>query len=146
MIGLLQRVSSARVSVAATTVAEIGPGLLLLIGVAAQDTPASAQRLAERILAYRIFPDTRDKMNLSVMDVQGDVLAVPQFTLVADTRKGCRPGFSTAAPPKLGQQLFQTFVQTLQTRYAGHIQEGVFGADMQVSLTNEGPVTFWLAS
>jgi D-tyrosyl-tRNA(Tyr) deacylase len=146
MIGLLQRVSSARVAISAQTVAEIESGILLLVGVVAEDTPANAHRLAERVLTYRIFADADEKMNLSVMDIQGDILAVPQFTLAADTRKGCRPGFSTAAPPEQGKALFLTFIEALRSQYQGTVEEGVFGAEMQVELTNEGPATFWLSS
>lgn len=144
MIGLLQRVSTARVTVAQTVVATIDTGLLVFVGAMSDDTAKSVQRLAERVLTYRIFPDSQDKMNLSVMDVLGDLLVVPQFTLAADTRKGCRPGFSTAAAPAQGRHLVHAFVTELNKRYPDHIAEGVFGADMQVTLTNEGPATFWL--
>lgn len=143
MIGLLQRVSSARVEVDSQCVGEIGHGLLVLIGVEPGDRESAADRLLERLLGYRVFSDADGKMNLSLSDVQGGLLLVPQFTLAADTRKGTRPGFSTAAPPDLGQRLFAYICQQAKTVYAD-VNTGVFGADMQVSLVNDGPVTFWL--
>jgi D-tyrosyl-tRNA(Tyr) deacylase len=115
----------------------------VLVGVQRGDGPREAARLAERILQYRVFADARQRMNLDVRSVAGSVLLVPQFTLAADTRKGNRPGFSRAAPPELGQRLFQTLVQECRDRYE-RVATGRFGADMQVSLTNDGPVTFWL--
>ena len=143
MIGLLQRVSSAAVRVEGEVVGEIGRGLMVLLGVERGDGEAQAERLLERLLGYRVFPDADDKMNLSLRDIQGGLLLVPQFTLPADTRKGTRPSFTTAAPPEEGRRLFDYFV--LQAR-ADHprVETGRFGADMQVSLTNDGPVTFWL--
>jgi D-tyrosyl-tRNA(Tyr) deacylase len=143
MIALLQRVSRADVAVSGEVIAEIGRGLLVLVGVARGDSDAEAERLAERVLSYRVFPDAAGRMNLSVRDVRGSVLLVPQFTLAADTSGGLRPSFSSAAPPEVGAAMFE--------RFAAHVRAsdvpsacGRFGADMQVSLTNDGPVTFWL--
>ena len=143
MIGLLQRVGWARVSVDGQNVATIGPGLLVLVGVERGDSPAGAERLAERLLAYRVFADPAGRMNLSLTDVQGELLLVPQFTLVADTRHGNRPGFETAAPPAEGQRLFECLVGAARARFA-RVQTGQFGADMEVELVNSGPVTFSL--
>ena len=143
MIGLIQRVSQARVEVDNSTVAQIGRGILALIGVEKQDNSATARRLAQRIIQYRIFPDADGKMNLSLQDTDGELLLVPQFTLPADTRKGNRPSFSSAAPPEKGQRLFLELAD-LAREIHGQVQTGVFGANMQVSLTNDGPVTFWL--
>lgn len=144
MIGLLQRVSQADVTINKNqTIAQIGQGLLVLIGIEKTDTIAVADRLIKRILNYRVFSDADNKMNLSLLDIKGDLLLVPQFTLPADTRKGNRPSFTPAAPPDQGKQLFdyllaQARLQTLT------VEAGQFAADMQVSLTNDGPVTFWL--
>ena len=143
MIGLIQRVSEASVVVEGQTVGQIGRGLLVLVGVEKQDDEASAQRLLERLLAYRVFPDAEGKMNLSLTDIGGELLLVPQFTLAADTRKGTRPSFSSAAPPQLGQSLFEYFVAAARQRHP-KVAKGIFGADMKVSLVNDGPVTFWL--
>jgi D-tyrosyl-tRNA(Tyr) deacylase len=143
MIGLLQRVSEAHVVVADRTIASIGPGLLVFVGVERDDSRAEAARLAERVLAYRIFPDREGRMNCSVKELEGDILAVPQFTLAADTQKGNRPGFSTAAPPDVGRALFEYFVNVCARAY-GRIATGEFGADMRVALVNDGPATFWL--
>jgi len=143
VIGLIQRVTQARVEVSNQTIAQINTGLLVLIGVEKPDSPQSADRLLERILGYRIFTDTEGKMNLSISNVQGELLLVPQFTLTADTSKGMRPGFSTAAPPALGKELFQYLQTEAITKYK-NVQAGEFGANMQVTLTNDGPVTFWL--
>lgn len=129
--------------VADQTVAAIGPGLLVLIGVQRGDTQASAQRLLERLLGYRVFPDEAGRMNRSLQAMQGDLLLVPQFTLAADTQRGTRPGFSTAATPDQAANLFATLCEAAQHQHAP-TQAGVFGADMQVSLCNDGPVTFWL--
>jgi D-aminoacyl-tRNA deacylase len=145
MIGLLQRVVEARVDIDAERVASIGAGLLVLVGVRPTDDEASAQRLLDRLLQYRIFADESGKMNLSLGQIQGDLLLVPQFTLAAETNKGLRPGFSTAAPPGQGRQLFDALVQAARARH-GRVETGVFGAHMRVSLTNDGPVTFWLES
>ncbi len=143
MIALLQRVTSAQVEVRQQIVGKIDRGLMVLVGVERTDDEARADRLLERILSYRVFPDEVGRMNRSVMDIDGNVLLVPQFTLVADTRKGTRPGFSAAADPEKGRQLFEYLCREAQ-RYIRGAQTGVFGADMQVTLTNDGPVTFWL--
>ena len=138
MIGLIQRVTEAKVAVGGETVASIGRGILALIGVEKSDGEAEAQRLAEKILTYRIFPDAAGKMNLSLRDIGGALLAVPQFTLVADTNSGTRPSFSSGASPELGERMFRFFVAATKA------QSGRFGAEMKVSLVNDGPVTFWL--
>lgn len=143
MIALLQRVSEASVTVDGKIVGEIGRGILALVGVEKGDTQAQANRLLERLLTYRIFPDAEDKMNLSLQDVKGGLLLVPQFTLAADTQKGTRPSFSSAAPPSEGERLFKYFHQSAQQKPL-HVESGVFGADMKVALINNGPVTFWL--
>lgn len=145
MIALIQRVSEASISIAGDPVAVIGPGILALVGAEREDTPARARRLAERVLAYRIFPDADDRMNHSTITAGKAILAVPQFTLAADTRRGNRPGFSTACPPDQAEPLFDTFVGALRTRHAA-VETGRFGANMQVSLVNDGPVTFWLSA
>jgi D-aminoacyl-tRNA deacylase len=145
MIALLQRVSQAQVTVGGKSVAAIGPGLLVLVGVRPTDDEPSAKRLLARLSLYRIFPDEAGKMNLSLTQVKGQLLLVPQFTLAADTAKGLRPGFSTAAPPEQGRRLFDYLVQAARTEL-GAVETGVFGAHMQVSLTNDGPVTIWLES
>lgn len=145
MIGLLQRVTEARVHVATQTIAEIGVGLLVLVGVERHDTEAQADRLLERLLGYRVFADTDGKMNLSLHDIAGGLLLVPQFTLPADTRKGMRPSFTPAANPQQGRGMFEYLVAQARTLH-GEVATGQFGADMQVSLTNDGPVTFWLQS
>lgn len=145
MIALIQRVKHAHVDVNSQTVGEIGHGLLAFIGVEKSDTSSDVTKLANRLLSYRVFSDTDDKMNLSVKDIQGDVLLVSQFTLAADTRKGARPSFSSAAPPAMAQALFDELVSHIQNEPAlNHVATGAFGADMQVSLTNDGPVTFHL--
>jgi len=138
LIALVQRVTEASVAVGGETIASIGKGILALIGIEKSDGEAEAERLAERVLGYRIFPDASGKMNLSLRDTQGALLAVPQFTLVADTNSGTRPGFSTGAAPELGERLFLSFVRKTNA------QSGRFGAEMKVSLVNDGPVTFWL--
>jgi D-tyrosyl-tRNA(Tyr) deacylase len=143
MIGLLQRVSEARVEVGSATVGRIAAGLLVLIGVERGDSPAEADRLLERLVTYRVFPDADGRMNLGLLDTGGGLLLVPQFTLAAETRKGTRPGFSTAADPAEGQRLFGHLVQEARRRLPV-VQTGEFGAHMRVSLTNDGPVTFWL--
>jgi D-tyrosyl-tRNA(Tyr) deacylase len=143
MIALLQRVSHAKVEVDGKAVGSIGPGLLVLLGVRPADDEAAARGLLSRLLQYRVFADEAGKMNLSLTQVKGELLLVPQFTLAADTAKGLRPGFSTAAPPEQGRRLFDFFVQAAREQL-GQVQTGVFGAHMQVSLTNDGPVTIWL--
>ena len=143
MIGLLQRVLSASVSVDGQRIAGIGAGLMVLVGVEKDDTQQSAERMVERLLGYRVFSDDEDKMNLNVLDVGGEVLLVPQFTLAADTKKGMRPSFSSAASPQQGSDLFDAVVDIMSRQTPG-VQTGRFGADMAVELINDGPVTFWL--
>jgi D-tyrosyl-tRNA(Tyr) deacylase len=143
MIGLLQRVSEARVAVAGECVGATGRGLLVLVGVQKGDSEPKADRLLERLLGYRVFPDAADRMNLSLRDIDGGLLLVPQFTLAADTRKGARASFTRAAPPEEGRRLFDYLVEQAGRRHR-QVQTGRFGADMQVILTNDGPVTFWL--
>ena len=143
MIGLLQRVRQASVSVDGEQIAAIGAGLLVLVGVQKGDSEREADRLLERLLGYRVFPDEAGRMNLGLRDTGGGLLLVPQFTLAADTRSGMRPGFSTAAEPDAGAQLFGYMLDTAQQQYAT-VAGGRFGADMQVALVNDGPVTFWL--
>jgi D-tyrosyl-tRNA(Tyr) deacylase len=143
VIGLLQRVSAARVTVAGEDIAVIGRGLLVLVGVERGDDQARAERLLERLLGYRVFPDAEGRMNLSLCDVGGALLLVPQFTLAADTARGMRPSFTPAAPPELGERLFEYLLAQARTSYP-RVAAGRFGADMQVSLVNDGPVTFWL--
>ena len=143
MIALLQRVSEASVKVEGSIVGEIGPGLLVLLGVENEDTPEKTDRLAQRVLNYRIFPDEQGKMNLNVQQTAGSVLVVSQFTLLADTRKGNRPGFSGAGNPELGKTLYERFSRKI-TELGVQCANGQYGADMKVSLVNEGPTTFWL--
>jgi len=145
MIGLLQRVHGARVEVAGENVGAIGRGLLVLVGVQKADDEARADRLLERLLGYRVFPDEADRMNLSLRDIGGGLLLVPQFTLAADTKKGTRASFTSAAPPEEGRRLFDYLVERARDSHPD-VQTGRFGADMQVSLINDGPVTFWLES
>jgi D-tyrosyl-tRNA(Tyr) deacylase len=142
---LLQRVSSASVSVAGECVGEIGTGLLVLLGLDRGDDRAGAERMLERILAYRIFADSEGRMNRSVTDINGGVLLVSQFTLSADTGRGLRPGFSGAMAPQEARPLYDFVLAELQRRHSP-VAAGLFGADMQVSLTNDGPVTFLLES
>jgi len=143
MIALIQRVQHANVVVEGETIAAVDGGMLVFIGIEKNDTEEKAQRLLERVLNYRIFPDNEDKMNLSLKDSQGDLLLVPQFTLAAYTQKGNRPSFSSAATPEQGEKLFDYFVaQAKQSDL--NVATGQFGADMKVSLLNDGPVTFWL--
>ena len=143
MIGLLQRVGTARVEVAGEIVGAIETGLLVLVGVERGDREEQADRLLERLLGYRVFADSEGKMNLSVRDVDGGLLLVPQFTLAADTQKGMRPSFTPAASPTEGERLFDYLTIQARQRHAP-VATGRFGAQMQVSLTNDGPVTFWL--
>jgi len=154
MIALLQRVKSASVDVNGENIASIEQGLLVLLGVEKTDEPVTADRMAEKILKYRVFADAEDKMNLSVLDIKGSVLIVPQFTLAADTRKGLRPGFSNAAEPEKGIALFTQLVDIMRVKGeslaeslaldlpVNWLQTGRFGADMAVRLHNDGPVTF----
>jgi D-aminoacyl-tRNA deacylase len=143
VIALIQRVTSASVAVGGESIASIGPGILALVGVERGDGEAEARRLAEKVVAYRLFSDAAGKMNLSLRDTGGALLAVPQFTLVADTRSGTRPGFSAGASPAEGEKMFLRFLEGTKP-LAKSVQAGRFGADMKVSLVNDGPVTFWL--
>lgn len=143
MIGLLQRVSQAGVEVDGASVGRIGPGLLVLVCAERGDGETEADRLLERVLGYRVFADAGGKMNLSLREVQGGMLLVPQFTLAADTHKGMRPSFSPAASPQEGERLFDYFAARARASFAP-VETGRFGAHMQVSLTNDGPVTIWL--
>ena len=143
MIGLLQRVSEASVRVDGALVAGIGRGLLVLLGVEAGDAERQADRLLERLLGYRVFPDEAGRMNRSLVDIGGGLLLVPQFTLAADTARGNRPSFSAAAAPEAGAALFDYLVGRARDAHA-EVASGRFGADMKVSLVNDGPVTFWL--
>ncbi len=143
MIGLIQRVSRAAVTVESREVARIGTGMLALIGIEAGDTAQSASALADRLLHYRIFADDAGKMNLDLGQIKGELLLVPQFTLVADTHKGTRPGFSRGASPEAARVLFGQLVAAAAAQHPG-VGSGVFGAHMQVELVNDGPVTFWL--
>jgi D-tyrosyl-tRNA(Tyr) deacylase len=143
MIALIQRVSEARVEAGGEVLGRIGRGIVALIGVERGDGEAEAARLAQRVLGYRIFPDAEGRMNLPLDAIGGGLLAVPQFTLAADTAKGARPGFSTAAAPEDGARLFERFVALARASHP-QVECGRFGADMQVHLVNDGPVTFWL--
>ena len=145
MLGLIQRVKKASVEVANENVGEISQGILLLLGIEKTDTRESADKLLDKVLAYRIFADDQGKMNCNVQQVQGGLLIVSQFTLAADTRKGLRPSFSVAAPPTLAKELYDYFVERARSRH-DDIATGIFAADMQVSLVNDGPVTFMLQS
>jgi D-tyrosyl-tRNA(Tyr) deacylase len=145
LIALLQRVLLAQVEVEAETVGKIGPGLLVLLAVEPGDTPADADSCVDRLVRYRVFADAEGRMNLSLLDAGGGLLLVPQFTLAADTRKGLRPSFSSAASPQLGESLFDEAVASARQRLGNErVATGRFGAHMRVSLTNDGPVTFWL--
>lgn len=150
MKGLIQRVSGADVRVDGEVVGAVDRGLLLLLGVEKEDDDARMQRLVQKVLGYRVFPDEAGRMNLSLVDIRGDLLVVPQFTLAADTRKGMRPSFSSSAPPEQAEALFLRFRETalrqVTEQGAGlrHVAGGIFGADMQISLVNDGPVTFLL--
>ena len=143
MIALLQRVSESSVTVEGEVVGAIRRGLLVLLAVQPDDSDAAAARLAERVLTYRVFPDENDRMNRSLLDDGLEILAVPQFTLAADTRKGTRPSFTRAAPPEIGKQYFERFVAECAKALPA-VETGIFGANMQVQLINDGPVTFWL--
>lgn len=143
MKALMQRVTQASVTVDSDVVGEIGPGLLLLLGVEKDDNEARADKLLQKVLSYRVFNDDAGKMNLSLRDVQGGLLVVSQFTLVADTRKGLRPSFSSGASPAEGERLYDYFVQQARSQW-NKVATGRFGADMKVSLLNDGPVTFLL--
>ena len=145
MIGLIQRVSRADVRVDGETVAEIGRGLLVFVAVHRDDAEQDIARLAERVLGYRVFPDSADRMNRSVVDEAAGLLLVPQFTLAADTRKGTRASFTRAAPPEKGEDYFNRLVEICSATLK-EVASGRFGADMKVTLTNDGPVTFWIES
>jgi D-tyrosyl-tRNA(Tyr) deacylase len=143
MIALIQRVTQGRVTVDGATVGEIGPGLVALVCAERDDGAAEADALVDKLLGYRVFGDAAGKMNLSVRDVGGGLLLVPQFTLAADTASGTRPSFTPAAAPELGRRLFERFVERARAHHAP-VEAGRFGAHMQVELINDGPVTFWL--
>ncbi len=143
MIGLIQRVTHANVVVEGAEIASIDTGILLLLGVEKTDTEENAKNLLSKIINFRIFEDQQQKMNLSLLNAEGSLLVVPQFTLPADTQKGTRPSFAAAAPPELGKKLFDQFI-VLAKEHIINVETGQFGADMKVSLTNDGPVTFWL--
>ncbi|GAB3680606.1 D-aminoacyl-tRNA deacylase [Salinisphaera aquimarina] len=145
MIALIQRVTRASVTIDDQVHAEIGAGLLVLVAAVPDDEHKQARRLAQRVLDYRVFADAEQRMNLSARDTGAAILAVPQFTLAADTRRGNRPGFSGACPPARALPLFNGFVDALHEQHAA-VENGLFGADMQVALVNDGPVTFWLTS
>jgi len=145
MIAVLQRVNQARVTVGEETIAAIGTGMLVLVAVEKGDAETQAQRLAERLVSYRIFADEGDKMNLSVADIDGGLLLVPQFTLAADTHKGSRPSFTPAADPESGRRLFECLVAAARKLHP-QVMTGCFGADMKVSLVNDGPFTFILTT
>ena len=142
MLGLIQRVSEAKVVIDGQTVGEIGRGILLFLGVQKGDTDASVSKLANKVVKYRVFPDENEHMNLNLLDIAGELLIVSQFTIAADTKKGLRPSFSSAAPPQEAEQLYKKFVE--QVSVLCPTQTGRFGADMKVSLVNDGPVTFTL--
>ena len=143
MIALIQRVTEGQVAVGGEVTGAIGPGLVALVAVEPNDTEASAERMLDRLLGYRVFADQEGRMNRSLVESGGGLLLVPQFTLAADTRKGMRPSFSGSASPEHGAALFEVLVRRATERHAP-VASGRFGADMQVSLTNDGPVTFWL--
>ena len=145
MLGLIQRVSSASVVIDHETIGEIDQGLLLLLGIQKHDVLGSAEKLLRKVLSYRMFSDPRGKMNLSLSDINGGLLIVSQFTLAADTKKGLRPSFSSAAPPEQAEDLYNHFVNQATQQYL-KVQNGRFGADMQVCLVNDGPVSFMLES
>ncbi|HET6430878.1 D-aminoacyl-tRNA deacylase [Dyella sp.] len=144
MLALIQRVTDARVTVAGETVGAIGPGLLALVGVEPGDGPAQVAKLGERLLRYRVFSDAAGKMNRSLADIGGGLLLVSQFTLAADTRSGLRPSFSTAAPPAEAERTFDELVVYCRQHHPNAVETGRFGADMQIALVNDGPVTFLL--
>ena len=143
MIGLLQRVAAASIRVDGKIIAEISAGLLVFVGVRPTDAESDVSKLLARMLKYRVFADAGGRMNLRLLEVSGDLLLVPQFTLAADTRHGLRPGFSTAAPPERARQLFDLLIEEARKLHP-RVESGAFGANMQVSLINDGPVTFWL--
>lgn len=141
MLVVVQRVAKASVTVADETVGNIGQGLMILCGFEPQDTQSNITQMLDKCINYRIFSDSAGKMNLSLKNIEGGLLLVPQFTLMANTQKGLRPSFSNAASPQLGKQLFDYLISSAQQRHP-NVQQGIFGADMQVHLCNDGPVTF----
>ncbi|MEA1988071.1 MAG: D-aminoacyl-tRNA deacylase [Pseudomonadota bacterium] len=143
MICLIQRVTQGKVEVDQKIIGEIGPGLVVLTGFQPKDTMETVDKMTHKLLHYRLFADESDKMNLNIQQVKGSLLLVPQFTLAADTQKGLRPSFSKSAPPDIAHKLFDRFINHSKQAYPA-VQSGQFGANMQVSLTNDGPVTFWL--
>lgn len=143
MICLIQRVSHANVAVNQTVIGQINQGLVVLTGFQPEDDSANIDKMVHKLLHYRLFPDENDKMNLNVQQIAGELLLIPQFTLAANTQKGLRPSFSSSASPEVAIHWFDEFVAKTQSAY-DHIATGKFGADMQVTLTNDGPVTFWL--
>ena len=143
MIALIQRVKYASVEVAGLVVGAIGPGLLVFVAMQPKDSEQSIERMADRLLGYRVFEDADGKMNLSVQAVQGGVLLVSQFTLAADTNTGMRPSFTSAAKPEQALQGFEALVNAVKQKH-GQVATGQFGANMQISLLNDGPITFWL--
>ena len=142
MIALIQRVQNASVTVANECISHINYGMLILLGVEATDSELTAEKLIQKILKFRMFSDDEGKMNLNIEQISGEILIVSQFTLVAETQKGNRPGFSRGATPTLGNRLYEHFITTIASHTQCTIQTGQFGADMQVSLVNDGPVTF----
>jgi D-tyrosyl-tRNA(Tyr) deacylase len=143
MISLLQRVSEAKVTVDGEVTGQIGPGLLVFLAIQPDDSDATVARMAERVLTYRVFSDAEGRMNRSLVDEGLELLVVPQFTLAADTKKGTRASFTRAAPPEMGRDYFERFVSKAKEMLSA-VETGVFGADMKVTLVNDGPVTFWL--
>ncbi|MCF6764765.1 D-aminoacyl-tRNA deacylase [Thiotrichales bacterium 19S3-7] len=143
MIGLIQRVRKAQVEVDDKLISAIDQGILALIGIEKKDTPENAEKLAHKLINYRIFSDDNDQMNLNISEIHGGLLLVPQFTLAADTKKGLRPSFSSACKPKDAQDLFLYLLNYTKEQYT-HVKSGLFGANMQVNLINDGPVTFWI--
>ncbi len=146
MIFLIQRVLQASVAVDGEVVGRIDRGLLAFVAIERRDTEAAVREHTDRVVAYRVFDDSEGRMNLSLAQSGGELLLVSQFTLAADTRKGLRPGFASAAPPEVGRRLFECTVEQASTLLPGRVSTGRFGAHMEVSLVNDGPVTFWLQS
>ncbi|MDA9664454.1 MAG: D-aminoacyl-tRNA deacylase [Porticoccaceae bacterium] len=146
MLGLIQRVSSASVTINNQVNGEIDQGILLLLGIQKEDNQSKADQLLKKVLSYRIFSDADGKMNLSASDIGGGLLVVSQFTLAANTSKGLRPGFSNAAPPDHAKALYDYFLAQAKSSHCAAVESGIFGADMQVNLCNDGPVTFMLST